>query len=131
MAYENYAGISPLPFKAGAAIGQYRAVKQGAAAHEVIATTAFTDIVMGVAQVSAAAAEDQVPVQIGGVAKMVAGAAIALGAQVMPQASGAGKVITAAGATAVSCGVALEAAAADGDIISVRLIPNAAGPANS
>jgi hypothetical protein len=131
MAYENYAGISPLPFQAGAAIGQYRAVKQGTTAHQVIATTAITDVVMGVAQISAAAAEDQVPVQIGGVAKMVAGAAIALGAQVMPQASGAGKVITAAGATAVSCGVALEAAAADGDIIPVRLIPNASGPANS
>ncbi len=54
----------------------------------------------------------------------------------MPYAAGAtaadmGKCVTAAGATAVSCGIALEAALADGDIISVLLHPGVRSPANT
>lgn len=131
MAESNFANVSLLPFKAGAAIGQNRLVKQDSTAGQVVVTTAITEAVVGVATIAAAAAGDQVTVQYSGVAKCVASAAISLGAQVMPTVSGSGKVATAAGATAVSCGIALEAATADGDVISVLLRPSVNSPANS
>lgn len=61
-----------------------------------------------------------VTVQFGGIAKVVAGAAIAAGAEVSSDASG--KAVT-AGTNKV--GVALIAAAADGDVIEVALIGGA------
>jgi len=129
MAHQNYAGISPLPWKAGAAVTQYRAVKLDTTQDQVIHTTANTEICVGAALTDAASGAE-VAVQWAGVAKMMASAAISLGAQV--QAGASGKVATASGATAVSIGIALAAAAADGDIIPVLLrIPNVNGPANS
>lgn len=131
MSHTNLAGISPLPLVAGGAILQHRLVALSAA-NTVTATSAITDLAIGVSTAAAAAAGDQVPVQFGGVARITASAAISAGAQVMPTASGAGKCVTAAGATAKSVGVALEAAAADGDVIAVLLAtPNVNGIANS
>jgi hypothetical protein len=132
MALSNSLNVSAFPAVAGAAVGQYRAVKLDTTAGRVVVTSAITDLAVGVALVAADAAGDQLSVQTFGVAKCVASGAITLGDQVMPTSSGSGKVVTAAGATAKSLGVALQAAAADGDIIEVLLAtPNVNGIANS
>ena len=59
-------------------------------------------------------------------------AGVARGAQLMPTASGAGKGMTAAGATAKSCAIAENTTANDAEVAVVRLCcPNLNGPANS
>jgi hypothetical protein len=132
MADSNQLGVSPISFKAGAAIGINRAVILDSASNTVIAASAITDLVIGIALEAAAAAGDLVPVQVFGKAKVVASAAIAVGAQLMPTGSGSGKVATAAGATAKSMGVALQAAGADGDVIEALLAcPNVNGVVNT
>lgn len=130
MSTYNPLGTSLQSIVAGAAIGQYRAVKRSAA-NTGIVTTAITDVPIGIATVAATAAGELVSVQTYGIAKCVASDAISEGAQVMCTASGAGKVVTAAGATAYSIGIARSAAGADGDIIEVQLMLSGAGPANS
>lgn len=67
-----------------------------------------------------AAVGELAPVDVIGTAVVTAGAAIAKGAHV--EVGAAGKAVTLAAGKAV--GVALEAAAADGDRIEVLLIPN-------
>lgn len=132
MSSTNLAGTSPLPFLAGAAVLQHRLVMLDTTAGRVVATSAITDLAIGGSTQAAAAANDPCPVQSLGVARLTASAAIALNAQVMPTAAGAGKISTAAGATAKSCGVALEAALADGDVIAVLLsTPNVNGVVNT
>lgn len=128
----NTQGVSPLGFIAGGTIAQYRAVKLDSTAGQVVAATAITDNTVGASMVSASSGQT-LSVQTFGKVKLTASAAITLGDQVMVTASGAGKVSTAAGATAKSIGVALEAASADGDIIEVLLHggPNVNGPANT
>lgn len=132
MVMMNLQGISPLPMKAGGTIAQYRVVKLDSTEGQVVAASAIADVSFG-ASLTSAVANDQVAIQTAGVAKLTASAAISLGDQVMVTASGSGKVSTAAGATAKSLGVALQAAAADGDIIMVKLtgLPNVNGPANT
>lgn len=130
MATSNLLGTSPQSIVSGAAIGQYRAVKRSAA-NTGIVTTAITDVPIGIAMISAAGAGEVVPLQTMGIAKCVASDAISEGAQVMCTSSGAGKVVTAAGATAYSIGIARTAAGADGDVIEVQLMLAGAGPANS
>ena len=127
MSQENYAGSVPVSFTAGGAITRNAAVKLSSGA--VIVTTAITDHVLGVAQQDAASGE-QVPVLTspGSVVTMVASAAIAIDAMVMPGASG--KVATAAGVTAITCGQALEAGAADGSLVRVLFRPGVRSPAN-
>lgn len=132
MADSNLLGVSLISFKAGAAIGINRAVMLDTTTNQVIATAAITDVAIGFATQAASAAGDLVPVQVFGKAKAVASDAITLGAQLMPTASGAGKVVTAAGATAKSCAIALQAAGADGDTIEVLVgIGNVNGVANT
>ncbi len=58
-------------------------------------------------------------VQIGGVAKVVAGAAITAGAEVASDANG--KAVTASGAGTKTLGVALESATGDGTVIEVLI----------
>lgn len=82
-----------------------------------VATAAGNAI--GVASTDAAIG-DLCPVDVLGTAVVTAGAAIAKGAHV--EVGAAGKAVTLAAGKAV--GVALEAAAADGDRIEVLLIPN-------
>lgn len=131
MADFNNLGVALLPFKAGGSIGQNRLVKLDSTAGQVVVTSAITDAAVGVATVSASSG-DLVSVQCVGVAKLVASGAVSLGDEVMPTASGSGKVVTSSGATARSIGVALEAAGADGDVIAVLLCtPALKGPANS
>ena len=116
---------------AGAAIVANRLVKLDTTEGQVIHTAAITDDAVGASLKTYASGDAGVEVQIGGIVKLTAAAAISLGAQVMPDSGGAGKIATAAGATAVSCGVALQAASADGDVISVLLLPALKAPANS
>lgn len=119
-------------FIAGGAITANRLVKADSTAGQVIVTTAITDRILGVALKTVASGE-QVEVMLGSgmTAKVTASDAVSLGAEVMPTASGAGKCVTAAGATAVSCGIALSASAADGEVIEVLLRPSVKSPANS
>ncbi len=132
MANFNTRGVSPDSMKAGSGgVLQYRAVALDSTEGQVVATSAITDIAYG-ASMTSGSAGDQILIQRYGKAKLTASAAISIGAQVMPTASGSGKVMTAAGATAKSLGVALQAAGADGDIIEVELAtPNVNGPANA
>jgi len=130
MSQENFAGTSPISFTAGAAVTRGRALKLSGGA--VIHTTAITDKVLGVALQDAASGE-QVPVLTisGQLVTMVASAAISADAELMPTASGAGKVMTAAGATAISCGQAITAASQDGDLIEAIFRPCVKSPANA
>lgn len=131
MSTSNFLGTSPQSLVSGAAVGQYRLCTVSAA-NTCIVTTAITDSPIGVSLESAGAAGALVPLQSFGIAKIVASAAVAVGAQVMPTAGGAGKCMTAAGATAKSFGIAMSAAGADGDIIEVQLaMPSLSGPANA
>lgn len=134
MSSYNLAGVSQLPFDAGAAILANRLVYVSGD-EAVSPTTAITNVGIG-AVALAASSGDKVAVQCFGVVKLTAQAAITAGAQVMPYAAGStdadkGKIATAAGATAVSCGIALEAATNDGDVIAVLLIPTVNSPASS
>jgi hypothetical protein len=89
------------------------------AAQTVNVCNAITDIAIGVLRnkpLSGQAAE----VAIGGTVTVIAGAAIAAGAKVAPTA--AGKAQTAV-STQYSRGIALTAAAADGDEFEVLLLP--------
>lgn len=124
----NYGPIQS--FLAGAAIEPNRALKLSAA-NTVIHTTAITDSVIGFSlnKVASGAYVDVLTLP-GAKGKARAGAAISLGAQVMPEGSGDGDVITAAGATAISCGIALQAAA-DGETFEVLFRPGINAPASS
>ena len=125
MADSNLIGTSPLSFKAGATVNINRFVKLNTTAGEVIQGAAGTDIVIGVAALGGAAA-DNIPVQMAGKAKVTAGAAVALNAQVTSDATGRA-VTVATGNTAA--GLALQAAGAAGDVIEVLLAtPNVPGP---
>lgn len=131
MAFENWAGTNPVPFKAGGTIAQYRAVKADSTINQVVACAAITDVPIGTS-LDAASSGDQVSVlPAGPIAKMTASGAVSYGDQVMPTASGSGKVMTAAGATAYTIGISLGTASADGDIIPVMLLVAGKGPANS
>lgn len=131
MANHNFLGVAPISFVAGGTIGINRLVKLDSTTNQVVVTSAITDLAIGTALNSASSGE-LVSVQMFGKAKAVASGAITLGDQVMPTGSGSGKCVTAAGATAKSCGVALEAAGADGDVIEILLaVPNVNGVANA
>ena len=131
MTVSNQLGGSLASFVAGGTISQYRAVVLDSTANQVVAGSAIAGNCLGIS-VDSATANGLVTIQQTGVAKVTASAAITLGDQVMVTASGSGKVSTASGATAKSIGIALMAAGADGDIISVQLaVPTGNGPANS
>ncbi len=89
------------------------------AAQTVDTCAATTDKAIGVLQDKPAAAGRNAAVAVHGTTKVVAGAAIAAGAYVAPMASG--KAQTAV-STQFPRGLALEAAAADGDIIEILLL---------
>ena len=99
---------------------QYKLVKISGA-NAVTVSAAATDASIGILQNKPASGQDAVVCTIG-ISKAVAGAAIAAGAELMADASG--RVITAAAAAGAnrSVGVAVEAVAAAGEIVSVLLI---------
>ncbi len=103
---------------ADAAITQYRIVKVTSSGVDV--STADTDKILGVAKLTVAITE-QCPVQISGTAKVTASAAISVGDYLT--ATTAGKAAATTTDKKRVIGIALEAAAADGDIIEVLLMP--------
>ena len=121
-------------FIAGEALEANRCVKYDSTEGQVVYSGAITDIVIGVTTQKVASGE-QVIVQTKGVAKIATtAAAVSLGAEVMPDSSTGGRILTAAGATARSVGVAASAGGGTtaGELIRVRLnIPNLKGPPNS
>ncbi len=111
-------------FQAGAAIAAYTLVKHSSADDVAIAAAAATDLVIGATQDVAPASGERVDVALVGITYITAGAAITRGARLMSDSSG--RVITAAasaGSNVYTIGVALESAAAAGDIIRVHLAP--------
>jgi hypothetical protein len=90
------------------------------AAKTVTTCAGTTDKSVGVLQNDPGAAGLPAVVAFAGTSKVVAGAAISVGALVAPMASG--KAQTSA-STQYARGIALEAAGADGDIIEILLIP--------
>jgi hypothetical protein len=107
--------------KAGADLSakQYHFVELSAD-FTVTACNGTTDKALGVLQNDPDASGEEATVAAMGTTKIVAGAAIAVGALIAPTA--AGKAQTAV-ATQYPRAIALEAAAADGDVISVFLLP--------
>ncbi len=111
-----------LPLAAGEALTKYRFVKAAATEGQVDLCDAATDRPLGVTQQSAAAQGDAAPVDVLGVIKVEAGAAVAFGAVVGTDASG--RAVAKSTAGDFIAGTALEAAGAAGDIIAVMLTPN-------
>jgi hypothetical protein len=131
MSQENLAGASFATFTAGADVTLGRALKLDSSGN-VIHTTAITDQVVGIAMESALSGQPVAVATLSGqVVTAVGGAAITVGAEVMPTASGAGKLSTAAGATAISCGIAVSNPGADNGLFQVLLRPSVKSPANS
>ena len=126
----NAQNVGYLGFKAGATIVKNRLVILDSTAGQVISSAAITQVPVGVA-LEAASTGDTVAVQTDGVAMLTVAAAVSLGAEVSSNSSTGGKVIASSGATAVSVGIALAAAATDGDEIPVLLRISARGPANT
>ena len=128
MADYNTAGTEPLTLKANATVNVNRFVKQDTTKGFCIQSAAATDITLGVSLVGGLATES-VPFQSFGKAKVTAGAAVALGAQVQSDATGRAITVTTGG---VSLGIAAEAAGAANDVIEVFLtpLPNLNGPVN-
>lgn len=115
MAYDNPSILITLEAAADLSASQFRGVKV-TAAQTCNAVSASTDRAIGVLQNKPSAAGRAATIVTEGITKAEAGAAIAAGAVVMFNASG--KVITAT-ATNLGHGFALQAAGADGDLISV------------
>lgn len=111
------------PYLADAALARWLLAKIGSdASHSAVCTASTVPI--GVMTDSADAAEDLVDVELLGVSnrtmKMVAGGAIAAGADVYTAAAGKVTALSAVAATYYKVGVALTAAGADGDTIEVQ-----------
>ena len=131
MGLSNYETSNVISRIAGGTIAAKRLVKLDSTAGQVIACTAITDVAIGVSLHSANSTET-IEIQTGGLAEIEVSAAVALGAEVMPTAAGAGKCSTSAGATARSIGLAENLGSNDGEFIRVRLaVPNLGGVANS
>lgn len=119
MAFEQ-PGYSIGTFKAGADLSakQYYAVKYSAADTVILTAAAGTEVnAIGILQ-NKPADTQAATVMVAGVSKAIAGAAITVGTLVM--ADNGGKVIAATTGTK-ALGLALVAATADGDVISVLI----------
>jgi hypothetical protein len=129
MADENNYGVADAGMISAAAIGQYVLVKLvGPGGRDVNIVTAATDVAFGVAQRQATAAGQNLAVKTKGRTPVRSGAAIALGQQLMSDATG--RAIPLSGATARSIGIAMEAATAADQFISAEILnPALSGPA--
>ncbi len=128
----NYESGSIASYRCGAAIPANRLVKYDSVEGQIVVTSAITDVAIGVS-ISTGATGDIIDIQTAGVAKLATSAAVvALGAQVMPAAAGAGVCATTSGATSLSVGLAESAGGGTlGELIRVRLkVPNVGGPVN-
>ena len=111
-------------YVAGAAVTKRRIVKKGAADENVILSAAATDASVGVSTDVSADSGERCDVVHFGITDVEAGGAIADGGFFTSDASG--KAVAAAPGTGVNnrtVGMALETAAADGDIIRVFVFP--------
>ena len=126
----NYGPIQT--FIAGGTIVAGQALMMnGTTEGEVVVTTGITVDVAGVALTSAASGE-QVDVFTGGAKlRCRTGGIIACHAQVVAGATGDMETFTGAGATAKSCGIALQASGGDGQFIEVLFRPGVNHPPNS
>lgn len=107
-------------YTTGEALAEKRLVKISSSTVVYMTATA-TDIPAGVTQF-AAASGDNVTIKHphdGGTLEVTAGGAISAGADVYAAANGKVTAVPTAGGTYLRVGVALEAAAADGDIIEI------------
>ena len=122
-----------LPFRAENIMSEaYVVVEIGTSADQVDLPDAVTDTPLGVIQDTAAAVGDSVPVMVSGVSKVVANGAFSKGDQLAIAAT-TGRVDTVSGldssfnpeaATAQKpIGIALEAASASGEIVSMLIRP--------
>jgi hypothetical protein len=102
----------------GTALTQFRLVKTPAG---IVVGAADTDVVLGVVQDGAAASAPAAAVCIFGETKAIASGEILKGARVCPDSSG--RVKTAAAGDLV-CGIAMSAAAADGDELNIFFNPS-------
>lgn len=129
---QNYESASTNSGIATAAIEAYRLVKMGTNEGEVTPCTAITDIAIGVS-LNKVAIGELCNYQTQGIALITTSTGVTRGAEVMATASGAGKCMTAAGATARSVGIALgTTTTGDNQQIAVAInLPNVNGPANS
>lgn len=115
--------VPALSMRAGAAIAANRFCKPGAAAGAILqATTAGTIAPIGVSRTAAASGElVDIYTYLSGIVEVEASAAISFGAQVTYTATG--KAVTVSAATEMICGLAMEAATADTQLIGVLLQP--------
>jgi len=117
--------------KATATIEANRVVLQSTTEGSVTATSAITDVVAGVSQHKATVGQAiSIEKGHGASVRVTAGDTITVGMRLMPKASGDGKVVQAAGATAFDCGFA-ESAGADGDTIVMNFSPMGKSPVNA
>lgn len=113
------------------AIEAYRFVKMGTVQGQIVPCAAITDIAIGVSTTKAAAGA-RVEYQTRGIALVMCSAGLTLHAEVMPTAAGAGKASDAAGATARSAGLCLQASTTDGQVVACAInLPNLKGMANA
>ena len=121
--------LQVVAMKCNGAVPANSVVKLDTVEGQVLVTTAITEFVFGVAQNTGATGEMiSVEIGYGAIVKLIATAAIAVGARVMPGALG--RVTTSAGATAVDCGVALSACSNAGEVVYAVLRPQGLGPVN-
>lgn len=131
MAFYNDLGVSMAPFLSGGAITANSMVKLDTTEGRVVACTEPTDVAIGACVDTAAAAGEQVRVQLFGIAKVRAGATITVGQELEVKTGGTGELDVAGGATAFTVAKALQAGAS-GETIAVLLnTPVAKGPANT
>lgn len=110
-------------YLAGGAIPAHTLVKLTAAG-TVVAASAPADLVVGVSGELAVVAGERVDVAHVGIAPVVAGGAVSLGAAVTADASG--RAAAAAGGGKRAAGIALDAASGAGDVIRILLAPHLA-----
>lgn len=118
MATQQATQLITLKANADLSTKQYYFVKM-TAARTVDIASATTDVIIGILQNKPTAAGQEAVVAIGGTSKLVAGAAISAGAVVSTTAASKGQTAV---ATQTIAAVAIDAAAADLDIIEVLLI---------
>jgi hypothetical protein len=118
MAYEMQ--LLDVSKKGAGVVGKYYFVELSTSVQDQVdECNAASDRAFGVSQESCSAIGNSLAVRVAGITKVVAGAAISLGAEVGTTA--AGKAITKSASGDRVRGIALEAAGSDGDIITVLL----------
>ena len=128
MALYDFQNVSPISLLCEGTVIANTFVKQGSAAFGIAQATAEGDLVLAVA-LEAGVAGDWIRCQKEGIAKVISNGTCALG---YVEACADGEATTAGGASSMSLGVALTAAASDQDMVSVLLsLPATKRPANS